>query len=97
MKTAFRNEFNGHRRKVGGFTAFLGVFFFGPLYFAYKGAWPAFIITTLVNIVAIWALFGIPVWAMLINAFIVAPFAATIVRRHYVAQGFTRETSALAA
>ncbi|WFU51159.1 hypothetical protein [Sinorhizobium terangae] len=41
---------SGHRRKVNGFTAFLGSALLGPFYFLLKGAWPTFL--------ALW-LFGV--------------------------------------
>lgn len=88
MKTTFHNEFNGHRRQVRGSTAFLGAFFLGPLYFAFKGAWPAFLVTGIVNFFALMALGGNPLLALFINALFVAPFAARIVRRHYASHGF---------
>lgn len=90
MKTTLRNEFNGHRRKVGGLTAFLGSAFFGPLYFLIKGAWPAFFATGFVLFLCAAAN---PGFGLFVNVVFISPFAATIVRRHYLSRGFTRESS----
>ncbi|ULJ70624.1 DUF2628 domain-containing protein [Rhizobium gallicum] len=86
--TRFINHHNGHKRAVGGFTAFLGSAFFGPLYFLIKGHWPAFLVIGFFNALLAILLFpyGI-IGAILVNV-IVSPFAGMMVRNYYLSRGF---------
>ncbi|WP_025661758.1 hypothetical protein [Rhizobium sp. IBUN] len=83
------NSHNGHRRKLGKFTPFLGALFFGPVYFLAKGVWPAFLImaTVYAPLVQVWPF-------LLFIQLIVAFFAAVIVRRHHISRGFMPEVIA---
>ena len=76
-----RNIRTGESRSVGGVTAALGAFFFGPFYFMFKGAW-GFGLLSLVT--ANWFVVG--------GMFIVPFLAAGIVRSHYGQRGFVDST-----
>ncbi|MEJ6847527.1 hypothetical protein V3589_15065 [Sinorhizobium fredii] len=98
--TTFVNQHNGHRRKVNGFTAFLGSALLGPFYFLLKGAWPTFLVLWFVFAIIFTILFALtmgfaPLALLMLamaNLVIVSPFAAFLVRRHYRSRGFEKQS-----
>ena len=79
-----RNPRTGEYREIGGLTAWLGAFFFGPFYFMFKGVWTWGIVWLLLAIVV-----GVVAWPIaLLACFVMAFFAGGIVRNHYAQRGF---------
>ncbi|THK37632.1 hypothetical protein EHS39_13415 [Ensifer sp. MPMI2T] len=97
----FVNRHNGHRRKVSGFTAFLGSALLGPFYFLLKGAWPTFFALLFVHWVIFLILLALTMgfWPLALlmlamaNIVIVSPFAAFLLCRHYRSRGFEIESN----
>lgn len=80
----FVNPHNGHTRKLGRITSFIGAALFGPIYFLAKGHWPAFLIMLVMLTPAFFISWGFAIFLEVVVAF----FAYGIIRRHYLSRGF---------